>query len=173
MTATCRPLRRALVTNSTANSWQTLIPQTTEPSGAGIFDLFSAANGDGFEPFIPRYLQAIPFGTDGQNDLHNMRVWGWSQVGPQQALYIPILLAEVAFTLGNIDAAAVGASHYLADTITLTYGDSNAPIITTAADLPASFLLHMRGSRYIQFDFKIDTGGVAANCFWRTMDQGC
>jgi hypothetical protein len=171
MSSTCHPLRRALTTNSTAVSFQTLIPTVTEPSGAGIFDLFSAANGDGFEPFVPRYLDVIPFGTDGNNDLHNMRVWGWSQVGVS-ALYIPVLLAEVAFTLGNISGAAIGTNHFMADTITLTYGDSNAPIITNAADLPAHFLIHMRGSRYIQFDFKIDTGGVAANCYWRTMDQG-
>lgn len=170
MPATSHPLRRAFATNSTANSFTAKIPIATEPSGVGVFDLQAIANGVGGEGHIPRYIQLIPYGTDADNETHNLRLWGWSRVGVED-IWIPQLLLEIAFTLGSISGAVIGTNHFMADTIIITYGDADAPEISPANELVASILTHLRGVRYIEFAGDLGTG-AATNCFWRTMDQG-
>ncbi len=170
MSATGNPLRAALTANSTASNFTARIPQVTEPSGDGVFDMFDRNVGIGFEPYIPRYLQLVPYGTAANDVTHNMRAWGWSRVGVSN-LWIPQLLLELAYTLGNISGAAIGTNHYLSDTIAITYGDTNAALISPAADIPSSIMVHLRGCRYLDFDFKIGSG-TAANSYWRAMDQG-
>ena len=177
MSSTVHPLRRALTTSSTSGSFGSgQIPTVTEPTGEGKFDLLSAKMGVGTDPNLPRFIQIIPWGTDANNETHNLRLWGWSKVNPPgtaaaSVLYIPQLLLEIAYTLGNISGTAIEPGAFLADTITITYGDTDAPEISTAADLPGSILCHLRGCQYIEFDFKIGTG-AAANCYWRAMNQG-
>jgi len=169
MTVISPSLRKAFTSNQTTNGFDTLIPKITEPSGDGVFDLWSRALGVGIDGHIPRYIDLIPYGTNADNETHNLRLWIWSKVVGEE-LWIPELLLQLAVTLGNIDGSVIGTGVLMADTIAITYGDTAAPSTTNAADLTASILCHLRGCRYIQFDTDIGTGD-ALNCFWRTMDQ--
>lgn len=165
-------LRRALSANSAASAFTAKIPVATKPSGTGVFDLFDRDLGIATHVCAPDYIQVIPFGTDANNETFNLRVWGWSRV--TELLWIPQLLCELAVTLGNIDATAIGASHFLADTVVLTYGaaadsGTGTSILAPANELPCSALVHLRGSELIEFDFDLVTA-AAANCYWRVAD---
>lgn len=95
-----------------------------------------------------------------------MRVWGWTAFG-STPLYVPRLLLDVACLTGNINSGlGLVATTYLADTITLTYGDSSAVIISPANDVAGSVKLDVCGSRWIQFDFTDGAGVLSMNALW-------
>ena len=173
---TCHPLRKALTANSTAASFgSSQIPTATEPSGNGVFRLTDPQYGCGFSGRVPDRVLLIPFGGNDSNDVMNLRLWGWSRnVG--STLWVPTLLAELQATLGAITATAIAASMLLADTITVTYGDTNektlgVSVSSPANDVPGNALVHLRGCEYIEFDFKLGVGGDAMNCYWRPLTE--
>lgn len=176
MTVSALRLQKALATDSTAAAFTAKIPTATEPSGVGVFRLSDSSNGLGVDGKSPSHVLLIPYGGNDNNDVMNVRLWGWSRTGlAATPVYVPQLLAELAVTLGNVDASAVGASLFLADTIAVTYGDTNektlgVSVSSPANDVPANALVHLRGVEYIEFDFKLGAGGDKMNCYWRGMD---
>lgn len=174
---TLNRLRKAITTNSAATSFTAKIPTTTAKTtnaATGVYDLLDTTLGfTHLAEKTSRFLQIIPYGTNGDNDTFNMRVWGWDKTDDATAVYIPQLLAQLAVVLGSIDGAAIAANTYMADTITLTYGDSTSPIISPANDLSASIILHVRGCRFIEFDWDLAGAqeGTGMNAFWRPFDQ--
>lgn len=172
MQSLCLPFQTALATASTATSFAALIPTATEPSGAGVFDLASESLGLGGNTYVPSHLQLLPFGTNGNNDTFDFRLYGWSKVAGS-TLYIPQLLIDVSVILGNIDGSAIGTNVFLADTLTVNDGPADSSIwrslIDCQEDLPASVVVHTRGCRWIQFDWDLAGGQEAAsmNCYWR------
>jgi hypothetical protein len=172
VTVTAYPLRRALTANSAATSFTAKIPVAVEPSGAGVFDLFDRDLGFAIDTYIPRGIQVIPFGTDANDETFDMRVWGWSKVHAAD-LWIPQMLGDLTVTLGNIAATAIGADHFLSDTIVVNEGSAettSTDLVSTADDTPASVILYLRGCQLIEFDFDL-TGGAAANCYFRPVDE--
>lgn len=180
MDSNANPLRRAQSTNSSnASALATLIPTATKPSGTGVIDLQDPDYGYGMKKLdrVPQWLNLIPIGTDANNETFDMQVWGWkrgvSSSGDDQAEWTPILLLQLAVTLGNIDASAVyGTNSFMADTLTVTHGQDDAGSdlvapISTAADFPASCRLHLRGCELVEFEFS-NNGKTAAtmNCLW-------
>lgn len=172
MGATAIPLRRAMTANSVANSFATLVPQANKPSGPGVFDLFDGGLGLATQYVMPKYVQVVPFGTDLADETFDLRVWGWSKVhnpgGADHGRWVPQLLLDLAVTLGT--AAQGEADHFLADTLSITQGDGDAPVISPQNNTPASAILHLRGCEVIQFDFARGTA-AAANAYWRLMDE--
>ena len=169
-------IRKALDTNSTASAFTAKIPTATEPTNSGVFRLSDSQHGLGTDGVGPDMVQLIPFGGNDNNDVFNMRLWGWSRTagapGASGLLWVPQLLAELAVTLGSISATAIAANMLMADTIVVTYGDAAADgygvmPISPANDLSASALVHLRGSEYIEFDFDLHTNCDAMNCLWR------
>lgn len=169
--STVRELQAALAANSTATSFSAKIPTVTQPTGAGVWDLLDASNRNK-DGGTAKYVQLIPYGTDANNETFDMRLWGWNKTADATPVWIPQLLLEVQCTLGNIDAAAIAASHFMVDTIVIVEGDTAGAegLINTAADTPASILVRLRGVELIEFAFDL-TGGAAANCLWRTLDE--
>jgi hypothetical protein len=176
MSAQCHPLRRALTTNSAATSFTNLTPTSTEPTGDGVFDLFNRDLGLATDTYIPKFINLIPFGTNGNDDTFDMRLWGWKQViksagNDDDAVWVPFMLADLSIVLGNIAATAIGADHLMADTITVNEGTVEE--ISTADDTVASILVHLRGASKFQFSFDLAGAQEAtgANCYWAVMDQ--
>lgn len=173
------PLRKALATNSTATSFTAKIPKVTAPTGTGVFNLTDIANAVGSPSRTPERILLLPYGGNASNDIFNMRLWGWIETyGPETSDvvgYVPVLLAELACTLGNHDASAVlGTNMLMVDTIAVTDGDVaertfGVTICSPEAELTAHALIHTLGCKYIEFDFDMDTGGDAANCLWRAV----
>lgn len=149
----------AVSANSTSGSFTAKAPVATAPSGTGVHALDV--------PEVPQYVVLAPFGTNANNGAFNMRLWGWIKVDTSD-LWIPYKLLELAVTLGNIDASEIGTDHFMADTISITNGDSDAPLINPADDTGATILVHHRGAQYMEFDFDLTTA-AAANCYWSLM----
>lgn len=177
---TAHPFRKALEENSAATSFAAKIPTTTKPEGDGVVDLFDSDLGLAINTFIPEWVQLIPYGSDAADETLNMRLWGWSKT--VDGIWIPQLLALLAVTLGNIDATAIAADNFLADTIAVTEGSEDdssstdgtggalADEISPADDSTASVLVQLRGCQLIEFDFDMVTA-ASANCLWRVMDE--
>jgi hypothetical protein len=165
------PFSYALSTASTATSFTAQVPTTTEPSGAGVHNLLSPATGG-----VPEYLVLLPFGTNGDNDTFDFRVWGWNKTNEATPVYIPQLLVDVSVVLGNI-AASLGSNSFLADTLTVNDGAAdNGPWsskIDSQEDLACSIIIHTRGCQYIKFDWDLAGAqeGVTMNCLWRPLDK--
>jgi hypothetical protein len=163
----------ALATNSTNTTFAAKIPTTTVPSGNGFFDLSDRPYGQ--TSSSPSYIHLLPFGTAANNKTFDMRLWGYAKTGDATPLYVPFIIADLSITLGNIDASAIAASTFLADTIVLNKGipaGQFSGLLNTANDSPGSIVLHLLGAKYIFFDFDADAGGAAstdANCYWRLL----
>jgi hypothetical protein len=171
----CHPLRKALETNSVADSFTAKVPTATKPSNVGVFDLLGAALGLGFPVEVPKFAQLMPFGSAAENVTFDMRLWGWSKTTDHSPVWVPQLLGLFAVTLGNIAATPFGANNFLADTIVVTKGaneasGSGSSVISTAGDTTASVLVGLRGCELIEFDFDKGTA-TDSNCLWRITDR--
>jgi hypothetical protein len=159
------PWRRALTTSSAATSFASKIPTATEPTGDGVHDLRGLAE---------RLVLLQPFGTDGDNDTFEMRMYGWAQ-DSTGALWFPYIIADVAVVLGNISGAAIATNTFIADTITLNEGIAAGPfhgLLSTAEDTPSSAIFHTLGAQKIEFDFDRAGGqeGATCNCYWKLLN---
>lgn len=179
---TTRPFRYALATNSTSTGFTAYNSTTTEPTGTGVIDLGGETLSVGNREMVPKYLQLIPFGTDGNNDTFDMRVYGYNPTIANSALvstgkiYIPQLLLDVSVVLGARTFSDHAADTFLADTLTVNDGAADnaewRSLIDCQEDMVASVLIHTRGCRYIRFDFDLVGAQEATsmNCLWRPMD---
>ena len=175
MSVSAFPFKKARTTNATATSFTAKIPKATEPSGAGIFNLLDQANGLGGGFFVPKYLQLIPFGTDGNNDTFDMRLYGWNKL-EGAAVWIPQLLIDVSVVLGDIAGTVIAADNFMADSLTVNDGAIDNGIwrsfIDCQEDMVGSVMVHTRGCQYIEFDFDLAGGqeAVSMNCLFRAME---
>lgn len=174
MMATCTKFRSALTTSSTSTSFTAQVLTTTEPSGDGVFDLLSPALGWGGGSYVPNWLQLVPYGTNGDNDTFDFRVWGYSE-GPSST-YVPQLLLDVSVVLGAATATPLAANTFLADTVTINDGAIDGVFrnhVDAQEDLVASIIVHTKGCRYIKFDWDLAGAqeGVTMNCLVRPVDN--
>jgi hypothetical protein len=172
--AFCYELRKALDTNSTSADFTAKNTQATEPSGAGVFDLFEEGYNVGLD--VPRWIKLIPFGTDGDNDTFDMRLYGWNKVRGSD-IYVPQLLIDLSVVLCARTATTIAASTFLADTLTINDGPAAdgtfRNLIDCQEDMVASVLVDTRGCRWIEFDWDLAGAQAAAsmNCLWSLRDQ--
>lgn len=171
--ALCVPFKKALSTNSTSTGFTAQVATTTEPTGSGVFNLLDTALGWGGGHKVPTHFQLVPFGTNGDNDTFDFRVWGYSKIEGTTAIYVPQLLLDVSVILCAATATPIAADTFLADTLTVNDGGAdNGPwqrIIDSQEDLPASIIFHSRGCQYLKFDWDLAGGqeGVSMNCLIR------
>lgn len=161
--------------DSTAASFSTTVPvETVSPNSSGTAAALLTTDGfwqlSGVDSICPSNIVVAPYATTANDVTASLRVWGWNtnhDITAGGIWYIPTLLIEVAYTAGNI-ASTLGTSWFRADTITLTSGDSTSRIYSYTNDKPGQFMLNMAGSRYVYFDFAINSGtATAMNALWR------
>jgi hypothetical protein len=157
---------RALTTSSAATSFANKLITATEPSGDGVHDLRNMQN--------KKLIMLHPFGTNGDNDTFEMRLWGWSR-DSSGGLWIPNVIAELAVVIGNIAATPIAANTFVADTITLNEGIAAGPfhgLLSTGEDTASTAIFHTLDAQKIEFDFDLAGGQEAAtvNCFWKVFD---
>jgi hypothetical protein len=176
-------LRRALTTNSTSTGFTAKTATATNPapiSSTSVADGLVSGKYNLLDPKLGlhqgnntgRYVNIIPFGTNGNNDTFDMRLWGWRKVSGVD-LWIPTLLVQLDVILGDIVATAIAADNYLADTITIDAGDESSPLISPENDTPGMASIHLRGCELIEFDWDLAGAqeGVSMNCYWNVFDQ--
>lgn len=144
-------------------TFPSLVPTITEPTGNGVINLTSAEG-----PTTPSGVGILPIGTGANNAvITGMRVWGWRMVigvdgaSRKPALWVPILLVEVAGVLGNItgvDGTRVPSTYFFADTITIVTGNANVSneILSPTGDVAGHVLVASKGCRKLQL--QCDTG---------------
>lgn len=164
-----------LAANGTASSFSSTVPvetavksplQNPAIASAGFVTVAKAGN------MAESFLVVQPT-ADANNATASLRVWGWSQCPHASDGFVwlkPVLLVQVAYTAGNILSAISG--QYIADTITRTAGDSTlrlySPTTDSLNDIPGQFAVDLLGSRYVYFDFAINSGSAASmNGFYR------
>lgn len=181
MAVNSQPFRYVLATNSTSTGFTAQNATSTEPSGTGVIDLGSESLGLGSEFSVPTYIQLIPFGTNGEDDTFDMRVYGYSKTVPTNlvtdtALYIPQLLIDVSVVLSALTFSDHAANTFLPDTLTINDGAAdNGPwrsFINPAEDLAASVIVHTRGCRYLKWDWDLAGAqeAVSMNCMYRAFE---
>lgn len=142
---------RCWETNSTDTSFSQKLPTTTEPTGEGIF-----------EPEHNLTL-LMPYGTDGENETFDMRVYGWTQIN---SLWIPARVFSVtctlaALTLDGVAGEVVDDDDIFCDTIASLVGDSDVKLVSNG-DSDVSYLIFDHGGfRKLEIDFDRVT---AASC---------
>lgn len=148
-------------TESTASAFTAHIPKTSAPSGDGVLNIAP----DGSMAHIGVILQ--PY-ADANDVTFSLRLWAWRQGNLFGTLYfVPQLIAEVLCTAGNISAGFV-ASRFLADTLTLTAGDSTVNLDSPANDCAGGIMAHAWGAHYLEIELAINGGSAAAmNCVVR------
>ena len=67
---------------------------------------------------------------------------------------------------------AIAADTLMVDTIVVTKGPAESGpfrlVVSPADDTQASYAMHLRGTRYIEFDFdSTAAGAVSMNAYWR------
>lgn len=184
------PFRYALGTNSTSTTALAALPAlSTEPSGAGYFDLarpdfVAGATAGGVNERIPTFLQLFPFGVCSDNDSWAVRVTGYTPTIPtaglvlETAIYVPQLLCHLTVIAATgMTIAQHTAASLFCDTITVTKGPADnaewGSVINGADGIsPASYVVNTRGCRYIRFEFDRDIVGTATsvNCLWRPFE---
>ncbi len=164
--STCNDPEKALATNSTASSFAfDGAPTRTLPTRAGFYEIARGDNG-----VVPSLIGVKPYAVASDNHTFSMRVWGWQrlQIGASATTpgnpwyYVPHLLIEVDLVVGNIAATDLAANTKFCDTITFVAGDETARIVSTENDTIAHFLVDLSGSRYVEFDFSLDSGSATS-----------
>src|SRR5690606_27124715 len=83
-------------------------------------------------------------------------------------LWIPCLLAEFTWAAG-VAASQLGTNHFLADTVTISSGDTDAKVISPADSTnPAIAVVDMLGCEKVGVYTKVGTG-AGVNVFWATL----
>ena len=182
------PLVKALATSSTSATFTAYIPTRTEPSGAGVFDIFPSIN------LVPEALKVNFFGTGADNDAFDARLIGWERVpdntNPEFTLWIPNILATFTCTRSSMVGVAnckVVAADRFVDTLVVhatlgpqakfTDADSGGAasrgtveIFSPANNLMAWAIVPLRGFDKIQYDFAL-TAGTDMNALHRFIRQ--
>jgi hypothetical protein len=181
MSSTCLPWRKAAATDSTSSAFSVKIPTATEPAWSKSGPIWWLRDPDATffsGDKIPKFLNVAPYGTTTNDQTLSLQVWGWKRA-PLIAtpLWIPTLLCELAGILSSgIDYTALATSGLGCDTLTVTSGATDEKTLGVSAISPtsnagqASALVHLRGSEYIEFLFKVGTA-VSMNAHWALMDQ--
>lgn len=167
--AMAQPPFRALTTSATDSSFASRVPTNTEPSGNGVIDICSQG------ALAPWAVQFWPFGLGDDNDVFDLRLWGWYRYGnnPGTLLWVPTLLAQVTCTMCAVTGAAgmlIAATERFCDTITIGHqpkkidADSGGAassgtleISSPTNDLIAFGIVPLLGCQKLQLDFDMTT----------------
>lgn len=172
------PLQKALVTNSVAASYPNLVATLTEPVGItpatpnGTDGVFTIATIPG--AYVSQALFVMPYLQGANNDTFSVRVNGWQKTAG--GLWVPAILCEYDYTGGNdancigVAGGDVGPGERFADTVSLVANmgtdAQNTFKVSPANDTPAHFIVFLRGSLKVQFQFK-KGAGTSGNALFR------
>ena len=178
MPTTIRTFRKALDTNSADTSFSAKLITATKPSGDAVVDLLDTDLGLALGLSAPRYVQILPYGSNTNDTTFSMRLWAWNRTaGLATELWVPQLLVELAVTLDDTLTTADGLDdatyddNLCADTIAISLGDTESPVISPADGLtPASILVHIRAAQLLEWSFDM-TGAESGNALFRMVDQ--
>ena len=153
--------------NSTATSFASRIPTTTEPTGDGVYDCHP---GGVAQDAVLNYAMFVPFGRDTPGLTFDMRIFGWSLVaGSSTDVYIPIRLVQCSCTLGSatgVDGSNLEDEELICDTIASVTGSNLRTVVSPADNTIAHMIVDVTGFCKVEAIFD-RTGATQANCLIR------
>ncbi len=176
------PLQLALVANSTATSFATLISTITEPSGTGVHSFLATLRRD--------KLLVSFFGAGADDSTFDARIVAWDRIESSTlTLWVPRVLCSLSLTLSTqvgIAGAKVVATDRFADTMVVHATVAPQPVFTDLVSAaaatrgtveifsPANNLIAwakvpVNAPTKIQFDFDM-TGATNGNALFRWID---
>jgi hypothetical protein len=143
------------------------------PTGNGMIQLNQGAGST-----VPNDLLLKPFGVGAGATTFNLRVYGWSRIGPNPTeanavQWTAVLLCEIAVTLGTgvgLAGGLVDASHNYATSLSLTTGNSNVDVslISPGSNLPAWAMLDVKGFNVVQVVCSVGTA-TSGNALYKSV----
>ncbi len=174
-----RNFRRARTTNATDTSFASKIYTTTEPSGAGVWNLNDTP---GSGAVVPCHVLVVPFGTGDADDVFDMRVIGWRRIGSglkPDVAWVPTILFSLTCTMGThvgVALSPVVATEFFADTIVVLSEPTVTADVTRAGTVevysPANNTVAwamgaLRGCEKVEFTFDATTNDPSGtNCLF-------
>jgi hypothetical protein len=180
--------------NSLQQTFNLLVPQVQSPKVLTPNQQYLGGPADGIYDgghdglLCPPRIFLLPFCEGAPGSGFSMRLWSWRAVthpegNPNQAVWIPVLVAElacvacsvggpVAPTEPQIPQRWLSATEMLCDTISLTQGTlGNGGLIQSTGpgtNLVAFAEVDLIGSRFFSFDFQLADNGnpVGMNCLF-------
>lgn len=178
-----RDAKLASTAFSTATSFSSLVPTTTEPTGNWVIDLAgkNQENVQQRDKEIPYNLALYFVGTNADNQTLTFRIYAWGKVQGGD-LWFPVGplvtgTATLSSTQNGVDGEDLTSSHYFADTIALNTNvgtvNVNHQVISSASEANdiavAELLLDMRGYRKIQIDLNRNSSSASTNALYREL----
>ena|SRR3990167_10756306 len=156
-----RDWTKALTTNSTDASFDSLIPTVTEPVGDGVVSVATLGQTE-------NNVIVILYGTGNADTTFSHRLTGWTHLG---TLWVPSPIIEIAATLGTavgVSGELVANTEKFVDTITKTAGPSTAELLSPADNRIAWYMIDSLGFEKLEFGFDM-TGATNANALFRCL----
>ena len=169
------PLHKALALNSTAGTFQPMMPSGSMPSGDGIYDAGLAGM------YSAKQIVLLPYADGGAGSSFSLRLYGWRAVGadPNTWVWVPMLLVELSCTTcsapgpippyGTLSVDLILDSERFCDTLGVVNGSvgpgEGEVVSQPGTDLIGFAVVYLRGCQRFQFDFQ-QTDRVGMNCLW-------
>lgn len=170
-------LQKVLSSNSTDASFTALANTRTDPTGGtGVLTVPTSNCGRDIAAGgsrAPNNLLLIPYGTNSDGDLFNMRVSGWTRAVDSSGTlieYVPMAMYQFACTIGTSAGAVsgLGATSLFCDSIALTWGFGESSLSSPVGlNLNGAVVVDVMGSELVQVQFDLDTGAAAMNALYR------
>jgi hypothetical protein len=112
-------------------------------------------------------------GTNAANLIINYQVFGWTRGAGDAGLWVPMLLAKGAATLGALVMTVAGldtAATYIADTITDTVLLPGTQVRSPADDMMADLTVRPGGCKYLTVETDLNDA-TAASVYWEALDE--
>lgn len=163
---------------ATDTSFPSKVPTATEPSGSGVIDLVQTADlgAQAGCRLIASGAMIVPLLTNSDGDAAEMRIIAWTPYFDGKATtnkkveWVPIPLAELALTAGNIAAGTLGplAGYFYCDTITLAtnWGNDDVSIDVNGVnteDVVNHVVVDLKGAWKLEITFDLGVGAAGGN----------
>jgi len=160
------PWNRGLATNTTNASFDAWATETSIPVSSATEIVIPTEINNGK---IANMVEIMPFGI-GAAETFSIRVSAWNPSATADQYVgrpIVVLATQLGLITGSGTLSLLKAADLIADTLTLTSGDTQAKIISPVDDTAASCLFDPTGSPLIRVEFAMNAGATSGNILWR------
>jgi len=131
------------------------VPQSEQPAGPGVHDLYRVAKLNGIGQV--GWIEVQPFGTPRAGLTFLMRLWGWTATRGGKS-FSPTYLAEARVTLGDISGRAYDKQYglkgsLLASCVELTQPFETAHVVNGPEGVPAILRVDCASCHLLEFEY--------------------
>lgn len=163
---------KLLSADSTASSFVSKVPTTTEPATttAGVLDLAQSTTN-----YQYKRLFLVPYGGNAENNTFKVRVIGWRLIS---TLWVPVVICQITCTLSavtGIDGSAVENELFFCDTLVVATPASSTRVQVTSpatdgmADVIGHAVIDLEGFRKVEVTFDRNSSAAVCNALYAVL----